>query len=80
MNTDDFSCAISEIQRKMEKRTIEINERQRELITEAILKENATLAGLHQECLERGIDTKPIEARQKEIKDIIILLTDWWEE
>ena len=63
----------------MGKRKIELTERQREIVTEAILKENATLAGLHQECLERGIDTKPIEARQGEIKDIIILLTDWWE-
>jgi hypothetical protein len=64
----------------MEKRNIEINERQREIITEAILTENATLARMHQECKERGIDTAPIEARQGEVKDILNLFTIWWEE
>lgn len=60
----------------MKKRTIELTERQREIVTEAILKENTTLAGLHQECLERGIDTKPIEARQEEVRTILYILTE----
>ena len=64
----------------MEKRTIELTDEQRAIVTDALLKEALALSRLYEGCKERGIDTSSLDRRQIQINQIINLIRDWWEE